>query len=160
MYNNQNSIKTPATFTKTITLVHLALLMGQVLFGLAAFFITNKTVINLTPGSDVFFYIVPIMIVFGIFTGSFLFKQQVAKLSDKTLLTEKLTGYQTALIIRFALSNGTSMLGIVVYMQIGNLFYLIVTGVNILYFIWIRPTKDKIKDDLNLTYEDEIAMEG
>jgi hypothetical protein len=159
MYNNQGSLKTPQTFLKTITIIHSALLIGQVLFGVVTFYITNSTVINLNPAGDVYFYIVPLFFVIGMLAGSFIFKQHVAKLADKNALPEKLSDYQTALIIKYALTEGTSLFGIVVYLLTGNLLYLIFTGLNILYFIWMRPTKDKIEEDMNLSYEDKIAME-
>ncbi len=160
MYNNRESIQPSPAYFKLITLVHAALLIGQILFGVVTYSITNSTGLNLKPGNDVFFYVALLLTVGGMLMGTLLFKQQVAKLADKASLREKLTAYQAALIIRFAFSNGPSMFGIVVYMLTGNLFYMILTTLNVLYFIWIRPTKDKIKEDLSLTYEEELAMEG
>jgi hypothetical protein len=160
MYNNRESIQPSPAYFKLITIIHVALLAGQVLFGVVSYSITNSKGLDLNPGDDVFFYIAPLLIIGGMLVGTFLFKQQVAKLADKELLPVKLAAYQTALIIRFALSEGPSMFGIVVYMLTGNLFYLILTAVNVLYFIWIKPTKAKAKEDLNLTYEEEIAIEG
>ena len=92
-------------------------------------------------------------------SGSFLFTQQISKLDDKNSLKEKLAGYQTALIIRFAIAEGPSLLGIAGYMLSGNVIYLILVGINVLYFILIRPTKDQMAEDLNLTNADKAAME-
>jgi hypothetical protein len=160
MYNNRQSVQPSPAYFKLITSIHTALLVGQVLFGVVSYSITNSKGLNLKPGDDVFFYIALLLVIGGMLAGTFLFKKQVAKLLDKATLPEKLAAYQAALIRRFALSNGPSMFGIVVYMLTGNLFYLILTAINVLYFIWIRPTKDKVKEDLNLTYEEETAMEG
>jgi hypothetical protein len=158
MYNDQDIIKPNPPFFKTISVIHLAMIVGQVVFGITAFYITNSTLINFKPDGDPVFYVVLLLIIFGILGGSFIFKQQVAKLAGKQLLIEKTQGYQTALIIRFALAEGASLFGIVSYLDHGNLFYLILVGVNVLYFIWIRPTKSKADDDLNLSYEDKIAL--
>jgi hypothetical protein len=158
MYNQKQPVG-PQNFLKVIIIIHLALFMGQTLFAAVALFISKNAALNLKPGNDALFFIAPAMVVFGIVTGTFLFKQQVAKLGDKTSLKEKLQAYQTALIIRYALSEGVSMFGIVCMLLTGNVYYLILTGVNILYFIMIRPTKFKIQDDLNLTYEDQAEME-
>ena len=68
--------------------------------------------------------------------------------------------YQTALIIRCAFSEGASLLGIVAFLITGNLVYLLLTGLNIIYFIWIRPTKQKIEDELNLGYEEKADLES
>jgi len=158
MYSNDTSIKPNPAFFKVITIIHFALLIGQVLFGITVFSITNSTAINLKAGNDPFFYAVPFLILFGILGGTFVFKQQVAKFAGKQLLIEKTQGYQTALITRFALAEGPSLFGIVSYMLTGNAFYLILIGLNVLYFIWIRPTKSKAEDDLNLSYEDKIVL--
>jgi len=159
MYN-QTSIPNPKALVKTTIFIHLALLAGQVLFGVMVFFITPDPVINLKPGNDAFFYVLPFMIVLAMFLGSFLFKQQLGKAAEKTTIKEKLGVYQTAFIMRAAASEGASMFGIVCMMLTGNLFYLILVGVNILYFIWIRPTILKIEDALNLDYEEKAALES
>ena len=160
MYNQDNLKPSPA-YLKTITIIHAALLMGQVLFGIVSYSIAVNPAVNLKPANDPLFYIVPVVIIAGIFVGTFLFRQQLAKLNDNSsTLKEKLGVYQTALIIRYALSEGPSLLGIVAFFTTGNLFYLLLVGFNVIWFIWIRPTKDKIKEDLSLSYEDEIAMKG
>jgi hypothetical protein len=160
MFNNQGGAPNRQNFVKIIAIIHAALLIGQVLFGIVAFDETKSIGLNLKLGSDPFFYIVPFLIVAGMLLGSFLFTQQVSNAADKNSLNEKLAGYQTALIIRFAISEGPSLLGIVGYMLSGNVIYLILVGINVLYFILIRPTKDKMAEDLNLTFEDKIAMDS
>jgi hypothetical protein len=92
--------------------------------------------------------------------GAFLYKKQLTKLGDKNSLGEKITAYKTAFIMRCAPIEGATLFGVVIYMNTGNLFYLIISGLNILYFISVRPAKDKLKEALNLTYEEEIAMQG
>jgi hypothetical protein len=158
MNNNQGDAPNQQTFVKIIAIIYAALLIGQVLFGIVAFARTKGIGLNLKLGSDPFFYIVPFLIVAGMLFGNFLFMQQISKLADKNTLSEKLAGYQTALIIRFAIAEAPSLLGIVGYMLSGNVIYLILTTFNVLYFILIRPTKDKMAADLELTHEDKNAM--
>jgi hypothetical protein len=160
MYNNQGGVRNQQNFVKIVAIIHAALLIGQVLFGIVAVAETKSTGFNLKLGSDPFFYIVPFLTVAGMLSGNFLFMQKISNMADKNSLNEKLAGYQTALIIRFAISEGPSLFGIVGYMLSGNVIYLILVGINMLYFILIRPTKDKMAEDLDLTYEDKIAMGG
>jgi hypothetical protein len=146
-------------FFKLVAMIHAALLIGQVLFAIVVFSITKSTGLNLKPTpDDLFFYIALVLVIAGIFGGSFAYKQQLTKLPDTATLREKLTGYQTALIIRCALSQGACFFCIVCYMLTGNEFYLVLTGINILYFIWVRPVKDQIADDLNLSYENKEEL--
>jgi len=160
MSNNQETIKNPQGFLKTITIIHAALLIGQILFAGFAFFITNSAVINLKPNGDPLFFVVPFITVAGLIAGIFISKNKLAGMNDTNSLDEKLAIYQTTSIIRYALTEGASLFGIVTYLITGNLLFLLITGLNILYFIWLRPTKLKVEDDLNLSFEDKIAMQG
>lgn len=159
MYN-QNQPVNPQNFVKTTVIIHLALFMGQVLFAAVTLFISVNPVINLKPVNDPFFYISPALVIFGIFMGNFLFRRLQAKIAEKPSLKEKLTAYQTALITRYALSEGASLFGIVCMLLTNNAYYLIVTGVNIIYFIILRPTKFKIQDDLGLGYGEQAELDA
>lgn len=159
MYN-RTTAPGPKNFIKTTMIIHLALLMGQVLFAVVTCFIAPNAVLDLKPTNDVLFYIAPALVVATMFLGSFLFKQQLSKLDAGATLQGKLVVYQTALIIRCAMSEGASLFCIVCALNTGNLFYLVVAGINIIYFIWIRPTKAKIEDSLNLDYNEKAAMES
>jgi hypothetical protein len=159
MDNYRGSLQKPQAFLKMIVIIHGALLAGQVLFGITALASTKSMGIIMKPADDPFFYVAPFLTLSSIAAGIFLFKQQLAKLPEKVTLKEKIAGYQTGLIIKYALTEGASLFGIVAYLLTGNLLYLIITGVNVIYFFWIRPTKDKIVDDLNLSYEDKIELE-
>ncbi|WP_295675965.1 hypothetical protein [uncultured Mucilaginibacter sp.] len=158
MYNQTNTIN-PKSLIKTTIIIHLALLIGQVLFGVVVFAITPNPVFNWKPGNDVFFYVLILLVCLGIFLGSFLFKQQLANAAEKTNLKDKLGVYQTAFIVRAALSEGASIFGIVCTMITSNLFYLAIVGINILFFISIRPTRDKIEEALNLDYNEKAAID-
>jgi len=156
---NEHRIPDPQTFFKTITIIHLALVAGQALFGIVAFFITNSTSLTLRPVGDIFFYVVPLLAITGIITGNFLFKQKLNSLSENTSLKEKLSIWQTATIIKFATAEAPSLLGIAVYLITRNLFYLFVSGLVVLYFIWIGPKKENIAHDLHLSYDEKIEMD-
>ncbi|HEY2582008.1 MAG TPA: hypothetical protein VGI43_09380 [Mucilaginibacter sp.] len=158
MDNSRTATTNPQGFFKTTAIIHAALLIGQVLFGIAVFSITNNTGLNMKPGNDPLFYVALLLIFGGMLLGSFLYKQQLTKLADDATLKEKLSAYQTALIMRCAPSEGGSMFCIVCYMLTGNPFYLMLTGLNILYFIWMRPTKQKIEDEVSLNYEDKAEL--
>jgi len=64
------------------------------------------------------------------------------------------------MIVRLALLEGSSLFGIVVYQLTSNLLYLAISGIIILFFIIIRPTRDKIETDLNLDYRDKAELDS
>jgi hypothetical protein len=45
-------------------------------------------------------------------------------------------------------------------MLTGNLIFLGISGAIIAYFIYLRPTKQKTEDDLNLGYEEKAELDG
>jgi hypothetical protein len=150
----------PKTFAKTISVIHLALVAGLLVFGIAAYSITKSKTVVIKPAKDIFLVLVPVFAVINIATGTYLFKQRTKSIDKLSSLNKKLTIYQTALIIRFALAEGPALFGIVVYMITQNLFYLFLAGLIVLYFIWLSPTKEKTEQDLDLTYEDKLEMGG
>jgi hypothetical protein len=158
MNNNRDNLQNPKLFLKTNTIIYSALLIGQALFGIVAFFIAIKPVVNLKPGDDVLFYLVPVITISGGFIGAMLYKKRLTELANTATLKEKTSSYQTALIIRYALSEGATLFAIVVFLQGANLYYLIIAGLNILYFLSLRPTKQKMEDELSLSYEEQMEL--
>lgn len=158
MINKQPVVQSPNTFLKTISIIHLALIAGQIMFAAVTFMITNKT----TTGQrdNVFIYVVPIMAFTGLAVSNILFKTLVNKIDGQSPLKTKLAAYQSALIVRFALLEGPSLFAIVSFMLTGNLIFLGISGAIIAYFIYLRPTKQKIEDDLNLGYEEKAELDG
>lgn len=157
---NQNLQTTPKTFLRTISIIHLALNLGLILFGAVTFVINSGRNIFNYNTNDPFVIISPLLAIAGIAGGIFLFNRQVASAQDKDTLKGKLAIYQGALIQKYALVEGAAMFANVSYELSRNLYFLIITGLLILYFISIKPTKDRLETDLNLSYEDKIIFEG
>jgi len=152
--------QTPQSYLKTITLIHIALFLGQLLFAFVVLFITPHKSLNFNDTKNPLFIVVPLMAVGSLAGGIALYKKMVEKAKGKYSLKEKLMAYQGALIQRYALLNGTSMLAIVTYMVGGNLFFIIIAGVLMICLLAIRPTKDKIVTELDLSYEDKITFDS
>ncbi|WP_179412133.1 hypothetical protein HDF19_02510 [Mucilaginibacter sp. E4BP6] len=157
---NQNLPRTPKTFLRTISVVHTALILGVILF--SAVTISDNINHNVfTYNTNDPFTDVSLLLAIGGFTASvFLFKKQLVKAKKQFTLKEKITLYQSALIQRFALLEGPAMFAVVSYELSRNLYFLIIAGLLILYFISIRPTKDKIETDLDLSYEDKLTFDS
>lgn len=158
-YQNQNKVmenrvqSTPKGFLRTISIMHLGFLAGLVIFGSMIFLQNDNWELNVMDTNEVFYFILPIMAVFGIFIGNYLYKQKIDALKSKATLKEKLEGYQQAIIIKFALIEGPAFFGIVGAMISGNLLYLIIALLLAVYFFSLKPTKDKIINDLELSRE-------
>jgi hypothetical protein len=139
-------------FFKSINIIYFALLGGQIMF-LAVVFIIAKDVImtkELKAMSNLFIIVVPVFAFGGLAAGRFMFRNMLNKVDKKESLYEKLKKYRTALILKFALHEGPVLFSIVFYLLTQNQFFLGIAAILIMFFLFIRPTKEKIIQDLEL----------
>lgn len=155
MEKKENYELTPKGFLKTISILHLGLLAGPLIFGIFTYSTIKETKLDYSDTNDIFLFLVPFFAFSGILVGNILFKEQIEKLKNNNSLREKLSGFQTASIIKYALLEGPAVIGIVAFNDNGNLLYLIISGIMILYFISQRPTNDIIETSLNFTNEQQ-----
>jgi len=154
MYNNNatSTITDKQGLLRLSTILFSALVLGQIMFGAIVLFALNngKMQFNIPKSDDPFVFVVPVMAIASIAAGIFLFNTLRQKAKEKEDLPAKLQAYLTAMIVRFALIEGVSLLGIVVGMINNNLFYLGISGLLIVYMISLRPTSYRIDNDLDL----------
>ena len=130
----------------------MALWVGLVLITAIFYQQTGKTPLN-ENGDDMMVYIFPTIGIMGIFMSKVLFSQLLKNLENKGLLSEKLSGYLTASLIQFALVEGPAFLNIIWFNTTGNMLYFAVALVLIVYLAWLRPSKSKIENQLQLKGE-------
>lgn len=157
MNNSQTAPTSIAGAIKTLTIIYLALLMGMLLFAMVTFLIVDKTYFSLPNLEEIFTVIVPVLGLGGAIVGSIIFSSQVSGLS-KQEVRQKLGGYQTTSIIKFALIEGPVLFGIVTFLLTGNLFLITVSGVLIIYCLTQMPTKGRMALDLGLTSEEQESL--
>ena len=151
---NNSTIKiTPKNFIQTLTLIHIALVIGVLIFTTVVYNITKDWRLDFNIKADVITVLPLVLATGGIFIGAFFYKSRMKALVNKSSLKEKLMGFQTASIVKFAMLEGPILFCIVVGMLTHNLVYLLLAVMLILYFISLRPTKVKVEKDLNLKGE-------
>jgi hypothetical protein len=161
MYNNNYKsviITDKPALLRMTTILFLALLAGQIIFGLLVLFVVNngKMQFSIPPATDVFLIVVPVMAITSVAAGIFIFKLQLKKIAEKESLPDKIQLYLSATIIRFALIEGPSLLAIVCCMLTNNLFYIAISFLLIVYMISLRPTNYRIDNDINLDFDSSI----
>jgi len=150
MYNR--NLSQPASFT-TILIIHVALLIGQVLFAAVCLSITPTKGFSFNI-SDTFTLVATVLAAGGFTVSTFLYRAQLNVALGKDTAQGKLTYYLNAIIMRAAPLEGASLFCIVAYMLNGNLFFIIIAGIIILYFAMVIPTKDRVLSTLNLSAAD------
>lgn len=127
---------------KTLQMIHFAIITGLII---AYFIILDKGAITnfKTPKIDtdsIVFVLLPIL---AILLSNFMFKNMIGKIDSKSNIEDKISVYQTASIIRWAILEFAAFF-LLFSKQEFFAFGLII----ILYLLILRPTEDKLKNDL------------
>jgi len=140
---------------KALSILHLALLMGQVLFVLISVFLgyfKNISAPSLQPYSQ---QLVILSIAVGIacFIGAnSLFRKKIQKINaEYKPLLERFNDYRAACITRWGLIEFAALFSIVLFLLTNNYIILIVAAILVLLFFSTRPLLPKVASDLGIS---------
>lgn len=143
---------TSKSYLTSLKIIHFALTAGVVFFMLIAIALQfTGFEPELKELEEILLAITVAGAVAGVFTGNLLFRKRLEQLVELKGLKEKLMGYQSALIIKYALVEGPAFFSVVAYLLTANLLFPAITLVLISIFILYAPGKDKLISDLNLS---------
>lgn len=152
--------QTSSEYFRALKIVHFALTMGQVLFGIISFVVVTK---NGATIADEFlnqglFIVVPIFIIGAFIASIALFKKRIETVKTRNNLVEKMAEYRGAIILKLAPLEGGSFLSIIAYFITGNIIFLSLSALIILMFLLNQPTKEKAIADLELNFDEEKEL--
>ena len=139
---------------QSLKIVFAALLMGQLGFALVMLFVTENQHFNMSSAGNPFLIILPIIAISAIFISQLFFKQSCNQLVKRETLKQKFFGFQVAFIVKLAIIEIAVLIGIVVFSADGNLFFLTITGVLLLYFASNYPNPSVVEQQLHLTSQE------
>jgi hypothetical protein len=143
-----------------LSTVHIALLSGQFLFGIVAWFVAADFASAETAElSDTFILIAPVLIAGGLIGGNMLFQKQLKEIFQLRTLKEKLGSYRSALIVRYALNEMPAFFCLVAFMLTANELFFALSAVPVLFFILIRPSRSAAIKDLQLSASEAATIE-
>lgn len=127
---------------KTLQIFHLASCAGTIL---AYFFVGELSVEKLKsiPTIDSTSAVYVFIPVFAFVLSTFLFRSQLRQIDPKLKLEEKFPIYQTASIMRWAVLEGAAF--ILLFLKPEFVLFGILI---IIYLIFLRPSEERIKSDL------------
>lgn len=148
----QTKEQTLQDYFKSLTIIRAALLTGQVLLGSAAFyFILNGQLVHRQEDLyDIIQIVAPLLVIGSLLGSSLLIKSQLKMIRKKEDLIEKLGGYRAALIIKYSLLEGASLIAIVSYLLTADYILLGLAGLLIAIFFISKPSRKKSVKDLDL----------
>jgi len=145
------------TFLRTISILHLAMMGGLLVFS-AFFLITSEETGSLSFTQEPFELLIPVLLIGGVFGGKFISKMILTKEIQNKTLQQKLAVYQTAHIIRIAPIEGIGFFAAVTYLTTNNLFFLLIAGLALLIMFTLIPTKEKIESAIPMSPEDQVYL--
>lgn len=137
-----------------LNLIYFSLVAGLIIF-MAVIVILNsrQDPANFQP-VGVFIYLVPVSSLLAILGSIYIPKYKLPDIDNKNDLKEKLSYYQSLLIIKWALLEAGAIIALVSFMLTG---YFMLGGfalLLILYLILQKPSRYKLLQDINLNDEE------
>lgn len=156
---NQNTPSNPSLLFKSMSVVFFGLLLGMLMMG--------GIIYSMNPGENLdfditnpFLAVMIIISIAGVFGSNLLYTFFINKIKEEDSLADKTTKIQQAVIVRLALVEGPALVGIVLYLIEANLIFLIFSALLILYFLTLKPSKDKLADDMKLTGPEKRELQN
>ncbi len=143
------------TFLKQATVLYFALLAGQILVLIVLYFAIPR---SYTMQGD-WLVLLPLLIALPII-GWALSRQRMSTARNAADLAAKANTWRMACIMRWAMTEGATLMGLVLFFfSNGHIALLAVAGVNIIYFTFLRPSRDKFVRDLDLTTTEVLNLD-
>lgn len=145
----------PLSTIKALAVMHFSLLVGQLMFAGIAFYLKYTQVIrDVIKDEQVRLLVVPGLLgvaVVLVMASFFSFKKKIAVIrNSEQTVTEKLTAYRAASIIRWAMLEAPVLLIIIAYLLTGIEVLLGVIAVLLLLFLYTKPTVAKAASELGI----------
>lgn len=149
-----NEPRSAKNIFKTINLVYKALFLGMIVFLVTASLLVSNAgaIMEADPFLAQTLKIIAIGLAVVIIPTAYSLPQKlIRKISKELSLEEKLTRYQSALIIRFALTEGLGVMATIFFLLTADNDLLMLFAIILLFYIISRPTPFKAATDLELS---------
>lgn len=152
--------QTSKEYFRALTIVHIALVLGAIFFGII---ITALTFQNITSNEQdeiynkVLLYVVSAFYAIGLIANPYIFRSKLAGINNNEDLGYKISIYRGALITRYALLEGLTYFALVATFLTNQFSFLGYAGLSVLMLIYWRPSKENLISDLELN-SDEIDI--
>ena len=144
----------PKLFLRTLSLIHYFLCAGLIAFGAFAYW-QNGSFNAGTIGEDIFVYIVPIVAMMGYFGSKLMYRKMILNLPKNETLATKLSRYQVANLVQYALLEGPAFLALFVYLSSGTALYLAIAIALTIYLFARRPTLNRLFEEVPMSFEEK-----
>lgn len=148
-------------YQKSSTIIHAALLIGQVFFAAFVIFL-NQTEGPLVENEflgNIFMIMIPLFFLGSFGIGKVVAGKKLKLAKEKAELKAKMADYRSINIIRYALLEGTAFFAIITFMLMGEMLLLAFAGMIMILFAINYPSKEKLVGELELNREEQAILE-
>ncbi len=146
----ESSLTTLDSNLKQLKVIFWALLLGQMAIFTAFKYLLGKSSGTADLNMEYLKYIIPVAAVSLILMGRFLFSQRLQQIGSETDETSRWNQYRAAVIVRMALTEGASLICIVIGYVSKESWLLDMALLIIVYFNFLNPKRDTVIRDMNI----------
>lgn len=153
--------RTAQQYLKTLQIIHLAMLAGQLLFLLvvAVLDLSPQNIDSFKDIESILLVAIPAVVFSGIIAGELLLKNSLPDIRQQTALGDKLFRYREKFILKMALLEGPALLSIIGFLLTKNYLFAGLAIIIVLLFLSKRPTIDRISNDLELNLQERSHLQ-
>lgn len=154
--------QTSKEYFRIATILFYAMTTGMLLFcGIVLTLILSNNVSSADQElTNIFMVVVAVFAVGGYAASKIVFKKKLQEIKEMKTLAQKMPFYRGALILRYALIEGSAFLAIMMGFVTGNLLFLAIAGLIIAYFLTLKPTPARAIKELELDYNEQQLIEN
>lgn len=143
------------------TMVHAALLMGQIFFAAIVIFLnqTDGPIAEDEVLRTTFMILIPLFFLGSFGIGKLVAGKKLKLTKEKADLKAKLGEYRSINIIRYALLQGTAFFATITFMLTGEILLIAFAGMIMVLFAINYPSKEKLVAELELNREEQSILE-
>ncbi len=148
-------------YQKSSTIIHAALLIGQVFFASFVIFL-NQTQGALAEDEilrTIFMIMIPLFFLMTFGIGKIVAGNKLKLAKEKADLKAKMEDYRSINVIRYAMLEGTAFFAIITFMLTGEILLIAFAGMIMVLFAINYPSKEKLVKELELNREEQAILE-
>ena len=140
----------------------MALIAGQLVFIAVVLFLLSSGAWEaiLVEETNLFLIIVAIATAGGFYLGNFIYGKQLESIKQLADFKEQLAKLKGIIIMRLALLEGPFFLSILFYLFTESWFFMVFAVLLLLMFLKLKPNKEQIISDLELSEEIKKLLEN
>ncbi|AFD09171.1 hypothetical protein [Solitalea canadensis] len=147
-------------YLRSISIIFYAIMSGMTLFMIAVLFITTTPEqMERLENPPVYYAIIGVLFLIAVFIKLFWKPRRLETIKNMESIKEKLNNYRSLLIVQWAIAEFISLFSSMFYLLTHQLFFIGVTIGVIASYLLLRPSKDRLINELTLSDAEVFLLE-